>query len=194
MRAQHEPSLPPGTPQRGPASLWEAPGAGRGQRGGDTSLSQPHDAGARGMSLTCRMGREISNTSIYFFLLPIPNHTPSAGSLKCSDLREKSITHCSHFPNKTSLWTLHLQDREGSALLVVLCWLPIVPVCSNSLAPLPRSRVPSTGGFGQAAWAKLCSPVAAELAWFRQRSGALLQGNTPSKCQKAAFLQPLVGQ
>lgn len=65
---------------------------------------------------------EISKASIFFFLLPIPNHTPSAGSLKCSDLREKSITHCSHFPNKTSLRTLYLQDREGSALLVVRCW------------------------------------------------------------------------
>lgn len=109
------------------------------------------------------MGVEISNASI-FFLLPIPNHTPSAGSLKCRDPREKSITHCSHFPSKTSLRALHLQDGEGGALLVVLCWLPVVPVCSSSPAPLPRSRVPSTGGFGQAAWAKLCSPGAAELS------------------------------
>lgn len=45
---------------------------------------------------------EISETLI-FFLLPIPNDTPSTGSLKCRHPREKSIIHHSHFPNKTSL-------------------------------------------------------------------------------------------
>lgn len=45
---------------------------------------------------------EISETLI-LFLLPIPNRTPSAGSLKCRHPREKSIIRHSHFPNKTSL-------------------------------------------------------------------------------------------
>lgn len=56
---------------------------------------------------------KISNKSIFLFL-PNPSHTPSAGSLKCRDPREKSITHSSHFPNKTSL-----RHRESLTLSVV---------------------------------------------------------------------------
>lgn len=63
---------------------------------------------------------EISNKSIFF--LPIPNQTPSAGSLKCRDPREKSITHRSHFPNKTSLrcrenLTLSEVSSRGTAFI-----------------------------------------------------------------------------
>lgn len=91
--------------------------------------------------------------------------------------------------------------KAGNALLATPAGAHMVP-CWGSLAPLPRSRVPSSNGFGLAACAMLCFSALLGLplvlpSWpsSGQRSwGTEARGHARKGASKQGPLQALTGQ